>query len=93
MGPDVEAAFQGPNPVEVDNGCCHREVENDHGGDPGQSLGPAKSRGDPHPRAADNAQDLRQNQIAQSQPAVKMVLTCRRRIDLAMGRNGCTVEA
>ncbi len=49
MSPDVETAFQWPDPVEADNRGRHRKVEDDHGGDPGQSLRAAKARGDPYP--------------------------------------------
>jgi hypothetical protein len=91
MGPDVETAFQWPDPVEANNRGGHRKVEDDHGGDPSESLGAAKARGDPHPRAANDAEDLRQNQVAESQPAKKMVFIYRGRSDLAIGRNGCTV--
>ena len=72
--PDVEAAFQWPDSVEADNGGRHRNVEDQHGGDPGESLCAAKARGDSNPGTANNAEDLRQNQIAQSQPALKLVL-------------------
>src|ERR1700677_4024550 len=89
--PDVEAAFQRPHSVETDDGGCHRNVKDQHGGDPGESLCPSKSCGDSDPGTADNAEDLRQNQIAQSQAALKLLLAVGR-IELIDLVNGCTLE-
>ena len=91
MGPDVETAFEWPDPVEANHRGRQGNVEDEHGGDPGQSLRAAETRGDPHPGTPNDAEDLRENQVAQSQPAKKMVFVCRGSIDLAIGRNDCTV--
>jgi hypothetical protein len=90
--PDVEAPFQWPNSVETDDGGSHRNVKDQHGGDPGESLCPAKSCGDSDPGTADNAEDLRQNQIAQSQAALKLLLAVGR-TGLINVLNGCSLEA
>jgi len=70
-GPDVEAAFEGHLVVEVDDGDRHREVEDDHGGDPGDGLGAAKPGGDADPAATDDTEDLREDEVAEAEPAVK----------------------
>jgi hypothetical protein len=91
VGPDVESAFQRPNPVETDDGGGHRYVKDQHGCDPGESLRPAQSRRNSDPGTADDAKDLGQNQIAQSQAALKLMLAVRR-IELINVLNGCTPE-
>ena len=53
--PDVETALQRPCAVETDNRGRHRDVEEQHGGHPGQSLSPAESGGDSDPGATNNA--------------------------------------
>ena len=70
-GPDVEAAFERHLAVEVDDGDGHGQVEEDHGGDPGEGLGAAKSGGDADPGAADDAEDLREDEVAETEPAVE----------------------
>ena len=64
--PDVEAAFERHLAVEIDDGDGHGEVEEDHGGDPGEGLGAAKTGGDAYPGAADDAEDLREDEVALS---------------------------
>ena len=69
--PDVEAAFKGHLAVEVDDGYRHGQVEEDHGGDPSQCLGAAEAGGDSHPGAADDAEHLREDKIAETELAVE----------------------
>jgi hypothetical protein len=68
-GPDVEATFEGHLAIEVDDGDGHGEIEEEHGGDPGEGLGAAKTSGDADPRAADHAEDLREDEVAETEPA------------------------
>jgi hypothetical protein len=67
--PDVEAALKGHLAVEVDDGDGHGEVEEEHGGDPGEGLGAAKTGGDADPGAADDAEDLREDEVAETELA------------------------
>ena len=70
-GPDVEAAFEGHLAVEIDDGDGHGEIEEDHGGDPGDGLGAAQTGGDADPGAADDAEDLGEDEVAETKLSVQ----------------------
>ena len=63
--PDVEAAFEGHLAVEVIDADGHRQVEHEHRGDPHDGLRAAEAGGDAHPGAADDGEDLGEDQVAQ----------------------------
>jgi hypothetical protein len=71
--PDVEAAFERHLTVEIDDGDGHGEIEEEHGGDPGEGLCAAKAGGDAYPGAADDAEDLREDEVAETKLAVEGV--------------------
>ncbi len=73
-GPDVESPFEGHGAVEADDRCSHGYIKEQHGRNPDERLCPAESAGDAHPRGADDAEDLGEDQIAQAERAVQAML-------------------
>jgi len=74
MGPDVEPPFERHDPVQSDYRCGHGNVEEQHGGDPHCRLGAAEAGGDSYPRASDDAENLREHEIAQAELTVKVMI-------------------
>ena len=84
--PDVEAALEWHLTIEIDDRDGHGEIEEDHGGDPSQSLGPAEPGSNSHPRAADHAEDLREDKVAEAELTLETIgADCRRRLFLGHG--------
>ncbi len=65
-GPDVEAAFERHLAVEVEDGDRHGQVEERHGAEPDDGLRASEAGGDADPCAADDAEDLREDEVAQT---------------------------
>jgi len=74
--PDIEAAFERHLAVEVDDRYGHRQIEENHGADPGDRLCPAEPGSDANPGASDDAKYLREDEVAKTERAMKTRLIC-----------------
>jgi hypothetical protein len=73
-GPDVEAAFEGHLAVEVIDGGSHGQVEGGEGEEPDEGLGVAEAGGETDPGAADDGEDLGEDEVAQRELAREVVI-------------------
>ena len=67
LGPLVEAAFERHQAIQVDHDGRQRQVEGEHRRQPEDYVGAAEFRRDAHPARTDDAEDLRQDEVAQSE--------------------------
>ena len=72
-GPDVEAAFEGHFAVEIEDGDGHGDIEEAEGDEPGDELGAAETGGDADPGAADDGEDLGEDEVAEAHLAGQMM--------------------
>ena len=66
-GPLIESAFQGHQAIEVDDDGGEGQVEREHGYEPEDYVGAAEFGGDTNPARTYDAEDLREDEVAESE--------------------------
>lgn len=90
--PDIEAALEWHGAVEADDRCRHGDVEDKHGGDPGDGLRGAESASDADPGSADDAENLREDEIAEAEGPVERLAAGVRRMRSTLGHGSYRVQ-
>ncbi len=74
MRPHVEPAFKRHLAIEADDRSGHGQIEHKHGAEPEEHLCAPQASGDTYPRTSDDAQNLRQHQVAETELPPQAVL-------------------
>ena len=76
--PHVQATFERHPAVQSDHRSGHRQIKQQHRRDPCDRLRSPQPRSHADPRTADNAEDLGQNKVAQTELAAQVMFSVRR---------------